>query len=309
MKSYRELAKDKPYLFFLSSAFFLTVLTAVLIGVVFWEAYPELSKNGIIYFIFGTEWGGADGRFGIWHFMMGTFWMTAVTMCMAIPLGLFTAIYLAEFAHPKVRSVLKSAIELLVGIPSVVYGVFGLFILKDPLKLYFNPLVSNTLGVVIPIFRDPPNGDGRGIFLASVVLTVMVVPTIISIAEDSLRSVRKEYREGSIALGATQWETIQKVVIPAALSGIMAGVTLGLTRAVGETMAIVMLLGNVMKTPTSIFDTGYAMTSKILNDMPSSYGSYPDIASALFGMAAVLFVIDAVFIAASRFICRNSSRD
>jgi phosphate transport system permease protein len=309
MKSYRELAKDKPYLFFLSSAIFLIVLTSVLIGTILWEAYPGLSRNGITDFIFGTSFGGPDGRYGIWHFIMGTFWMTAVTMCMAVPLGLFTAIYLAEFAHPKVRSILKSSIELLVGIPSVVYGIFGLFILKDPLRDHFNPLVSNTLGTIIPIFRVPANSDGTGVFLASVILTVMVVPTIISIAEDSLRSVKREYREGSTALGATQWETIQKVVIPTALSGIMAGVTLGLTRAVGETMAIVMLLGNVTKTPTSIFDTGYAITSKILNDIPSAYGSYPEVASALFGMAAILFVIDSIFIAAARFICRNSSRD
>lgn len=302
----KEAIKDKPYLFFLSSALLLIILISVMVGVILYEAYPTVSKVGLIDFIFGTSWGKEDGRYGVWHFIMGTFWMTAVTMCMAVPLGLFTAVYLAEFAHPKTRYVMKSSIELLVGIPSVVYGIFGLFILKNPIRDYFNPVVSNSLGVFIPVFRDS-GGDGRGVFLASVVLTVMVLPTIISIAEDALRSVRREYREGSLALGTTKWETIQKIVIPTAMPGIMTAITLGLTRAVGETMAIVMLLGNVMKTPTSIFDTGYAMTSKIVNDVPEAYGSYPEAASALFGIAAVLFLVEATLILATRIICRGCS--
>jgi len=124
----------------------------------------------------------------------------------------------------------------------------------------------------------------------------MIIPTIISISQDAIHSVRRDFREGSLALGATKWETIQKIVIPTALPGIMTGVTLGMMRAVGETMAIVMLLGNVMKTPSSIFDTGYAMTSIIVNEITESYGLYPDVTSALFGMAVMLLLIEAAFI-------------
>ncbi|HDH41339.1 MAG TPA: phosphate ABC transporter permease subunit PstC [Candidatus Altiarchaeales archaeon] len=295
-----KFTKDKPYLFFLTSAIFLTLMISVLVGTVFWMAYPTVSKTGIIEFIFGTEWGKEGGSYGIWIFIVGTFYMTAVTMCMAVPLGLFTAIYLSEFAHSKVRSIMKSSIELLVGIPSVVYGIFGLFILKDYLRDYVNPLISNTLGSFIPLFHDS-GGSGTGVFLASVILTIMVIPTIISIAENAMRSVSQEYREGSIALGTTKWETIQKIVIPTALPGIVAGITLGMTRAVGETMAIVMLLGNTYKIPTSIFDTGYAMTSKILNDITYHFAN-PEVCSALFGIAAVLFIIEAIFIGIIRII-------
>jgi len=201
---------------------------------------------------------------------------------------------------------MKSSIELLVGIPSVVYGIFGLFVLKDPLRDYFNPFVSNTLGAVIPFSTTP--GAAAGVFcLASVILTIMIIPTIISISQDAIHSVRRDFREGSLALGATKWETIQKIVIPTALPGIMTGVTLGMMRAVGETMAIVMLLGNVMKTPSSIFDTGYAMTSIIVNEITESYGLYPDVTSALFGMAVMLLLIEAAFILAMRIICQSYS--
>lgn len=295
-----KLSKDKPYLFFSSTAVILILLTTVMISALIWEALPALTREGLINFIFGTEWG--EKGYGIWHFMMGTVWLTTTTMIMAIPLSLLTAIYLAEYAHPKIRYFMKSSIELLVGIPSVVYGIFGLFILKDPIRDHINPLISNTLGTIIPIFRDY-GGDGRGVFLASTMLTIMIIPTIISIAEDAMRSVRKEFREGSIALGATKWETIQKIVIPTALPGIMAGITLGVMRAVGETMAIVMLLGNVMKTPRSIFDTGYAMTSVIVNEITEAYGLNPELASALFGMAVMLFIVEAAFILLMRTIC------
>ena len=299
----RDLAKDKPYLFFLFSVLLLSAMISILIGAIFFEAYPSVSNSGVLHFIFGTGWGDEQGVYGSWVFIMGTFWMTAVTMCMAVPLGIFTAIYLSEFSHPTVRSVMKSSIELLVGIPSVVYGILGLFVLKDFLSTYITPVISGTLGAVLPIFRAPSNSDGTGVFLASVVLTIMIIPTIISISYDAMRSVHRELREGSLALGATGWETIEKIVIPTALPGITAGITLGMMRAVGETMAIVMLLGNTMKVPNSIFDTGYAMTSKILNDITYSYGLYPETTSALFGLAALLFVIEALFLIGMRIIC------
>lgn len=308
MKSlFSSLTKDKPYLFFLLSVIFLSALISILIGTIFIEAYPAVSKVGVLDFIFGTKWGDTLGVYGSWIFIMGTFFMTIVTMCMAVPLGIFTAIYLAEFSSPKVSSLMKSSIELLVGIPSVVYGILGLFVLKDFLSAYITPVISGTLGAVVPLFRVSPNSDGTGIFLASVVLTIMILPTIISISYDAMRSVSRELREGSLALGATHWETIEKIIIPKALPGIIAGITLGMMRALGETMAIVMLLGNAMNVPGSIFDNGYAITSKILNDITYTYGMYPEATSALFGLAALLFVIEAIFLLAMKIICRGYS--
>lgn len=300
-----ELIKDKPYLFFLSSALFLVLVISILMGSVFWEAYPALSNIGIIEFIFGTEWEG--GKYGIWVFIMGTFYMTAVTMCMAIPLGILTAVYLSEFAHPKIRSVIKPSIELLVGIPSVVYGIFGLFMLKLYFRDYLYPFINginlfmdSTIGFHIPFLSVPANSDGSSIFLASLVLMFMTIPTIISISEDAMRSVDRNFREGSLALGATKWETIEKIVIPTAIPGITTAITLAMTRSVGETMAIIMLIGNATHVPESIFDTGYAMTSKILNDIAET--SNPLTLSALFGIAAVLFIIEAILISMARII-------
>lgn len=299
----RALWKDKPYIVFISSAVFLTLAMSLLLGTVFWISEPVFEKMGIIDFVFSTSWSEENNQFGAGVFIIGTFCVTAVTLCMAVPLSLFTAVYLAEFAHPKVRYVMKSSIELLVGIPSVVYGIFGLFILKDLLRDYVNPVISGTLGEFIPIFHDP-GGPGTGVFLASVVLTVMVIPTIIGLAEDAIRSVPRSFREASAALGATEWETIEKIVIPTAMPGIMAGVTLGMTRALGETMAIVMLLGNTYHIPTSIFDAGYAMTSKILNDMSHNL-LIDEVRSALFGLAAVLFIIEAALIMFARAIAKR----
>lgn len=309
MKSrFTDLTKDKPYLLFFFSVLLLSAFISILITTIFIEAYPAVSNSGVLYFIFGTSWGAEQGVYGAWIFIMGTFWMTAVTMCMAVPLGIFTAIYLAEFSHPKVSSLMKSSIELLVGIPSVVYGILGLFVLKDFLSAYVTPVISGTLGEVIPVFRANPTSDGTGVFLASVVLAIMILPTIISIAYDAMRSVNKELIEGSLALGATKWETIEKIIIPTSFAGITAGITLGMMRAIGETMAIVMLLGNAMVVPASIFDNGYAMTSKILNDITYTYGLYPEATSALFGLAALLFVIEAMFLVAMRIICLHYRR-
>ncbi|MBN2251308.1 MAG: phosphate ABC transporter permease subunit PstC [Candidatus Altiarchaeota archaeon] len=292
--------RDKHHLFFLSSSLLLLLVISSLFGTIFYMAYPAVSSTGMIEFVFGSKWSYSEGVYGIWTFIAGTFIMTLTTMCMAVPLGLFTAIYLAEFAHPRLRGIMKSSIELLVGIPSVVYGIFGLFILKAYMRDYVNPLISSTLGSITPVFYDA-SGSGDGVLLASVILTVMIIPTIISISEDSLRSVSRSYREGSVALGSTKWETIQKIVVPTAMPGILAGITLGMTRALGETMAIVMLLGNSMHMPSSVFDSGYAMTSKILNDI-TYYFANPAACSALFGIAAALIVIEAIFILFVRII-------
>ena len=194
-------------------------------------------------------------------------------------------------------------IELLVGIPSVVYGIFGLFVLNDLFRDYINPFMSSTLGF-IPIFHYPNPSTGIGILLASTVLAIMILPTITSLSIEAINAVPQEYKEASVAIGATKWETTKKMVIPVASSGILTAVVLGVMRAMGETMAIVMLMGNTLHIPGSIMDTGYAMTSKILNDI-TFYVAYDEPRSALFGIAAILILSEVLIVWVAHFIGRK----
>lgn len=265
----------------------------LIVSFIFWTATPIFQKEGLS-FITGMEWSYSDGRYGILIFIANTLILTMATMLMAIPLSILTAIYLGEFAPAWLKGILRPMIELLVGIPSVVYGIFGLFILSDIYALYVDPLISSTLGF-IPVFHDPNPGRSMGVLLASSVLAIMVLPTITVLSEEAIRSVPREYKEASYALGATRWDTILKTILPVAFPGMLTAIVLGMMRAMGETMAVVMLLGNSPKIPSSIMDTGYAMTSKILNDI-GYYIAVDEARSALFGIAAVLFIIEAFFI-------------
>jgi phosphate transport system permease protein len=265
----------------------------LIVSFIFWTATPIFQKEGLS-FITGMEWSYSDGRYGILIFIANTLILTMATMLMAIPLSILTAIYLGEFAPVWLKGILRPMIELLVGIPSVVYGIFGLFILSDIYALYVDPLISSTLGF-IPVFHDPNPGRSMGVLLASSVLAIMVLPTITVLSEEAIRSVPREYKEASYALGATRWDTILKTILPVAFPGMLTAIVLGMMRAMGETMAVVMLLGNSPKIPSSIMDTGYAMTSKILNDI-GYYIAVDEARSALFGIAAVLFIIEAFFV-------------
>jgi len=270
-----------------------TILVAVLlVGSIFYIAFPVFQSQGL-YFLYGDVWNYKDEIFGIRNFILGTVALTTVTMILAFPVSLFTALFLAEYAPKTVVNILRPMIELLVGIPSVVYGIFGLFVLEDIFEHVIDPFLESTLGF-IPLFVDY-GYDGQGILLASTVLAIMILPTIITVTEDSLRSVSYSYKEGSYALGANHWQTIKKIVLPTAYNGIIVGAVLGMMRAMGETMAVVMLLGNIPHVPKGVMDVGYAMTSKILNDI--SYHLIDDAArSALFGIAAVLFLMEIIIV-------------
>lgn len=286
-----------PQFFFLSCAVLTAFVTVFFVGYIFYVAYPTFVNQGLINFLTGSVWDYSENIYGIRIFIAGTMILTLVTLLLAVPLGVFTAIFMAEIAPKKVVSFMRPLIELLVGIPSVVYGIFGLYVLGSIFRDHIIPFVSSTLGF-ISFFRAG-SADGAGLALASTVLAIMILPTIISISEDSIRAVKREYREASFSLGATKWETISKVVLPSASKGIMAAVILGMMRAMGETMAIVMLFGNVLNIPNSFFGYGYAMTSKILNDI-GFYVALEEPKSALFAIAAVLFAIEIVFVAAAR---------
>jgi phosphate transport system permease protein len=172
----------------------------------------------------------------------------------------------------------------------VVFGLFGFFVLRDYFANTINPTISRILGW-IPFFRDVNPGSGTGILLAATILSVMTLPTIVALSQEAIRSVPSDYREASLALGATKWETIRHVILPSAFAGIITSIVLAMMRAIGETMAVVMVLGNLPQVPGSILGEGYAMTSKILNDIAYVLVD-PEQLSATFGIALVLFVIE-----------------
>lgn len=292
-----ELRSKLPHLLLLTCVLATAAITIFFIAFIFHTALPIFESQGI-GFLTGTKWSYSEQVYGIRIFIIGTLVMTGVTLALAVPVSVFTAIFLSEFAPSRVAKVMRPAIELLVGIPSVVYGIFGLFVLENIFQDHIDPFLSGTLGF-IPFFHDPSPNSGTGVLLASTILAVMILPTIIALSEDAMRAVPFEYREASFALGATHWETIRKVVLPTASGGILAATILGMMRAMGETMAIVMLLGNCQHVPSSVLDTGYAMTSKILNDI-GYYCAMDEPRSALFGIAAVLFAMEILFVAAAR---------
>lgn len=283
---------------FLAASVVTACIVIFVIGFVFYTAAPVLGKEGF-GFVTGTHW-DYDNEYGIAAFLVGTLLLTAVTLVIAVPLGIFTAIFLAEWAPAWIERIVRPLIELLVGIPSVVYGIFGFFVLENIFQYYINPFIDGTLGF-IPIFRNTTPQTGLGILLASTVLSIMILPTIVALSEEAMRSVPQEYREASFALGATKWETIKKVVVPTAITGISTGIILALLRAMGETMAVVMLIGGNEHIPTSILGTGSAMTSKILNDI-GFHCMYPAHLSALFAIAAVLFLLEMSFVAVVRYV-------
>ncbi|SFM25476.1 phosphate ABC transporter permease subunit PstC [Methanolobus profundi] len=296
----RALYNRSANLIFFVCTIVVAFIVIFFIGFIFYTALPVFQSQGLINFIITDEWNYGKNIYGIRTFIAGTVIMTVVTLIMAVPISIFTAIFLSEIASPRLASTIRPFIELLVGIPSVVYGIFGLFVLENIFQNHIEPVLASLLGF-IPIFVDVNPQSGLGVLLASTVLAIMVFPTITTISENAIRSVSVENRHASLSLGANRWETIRNVVLPAASSGIMTAVVLGMMRAMGETMAIVMLLGNSKTIPSSVMGPGYAMTSKILNDIGHHF-SEEGPRAALFGIAAVLFAIEIGFVAVSRYL-------
>lgn len=297
-----RLVESIPRLLLLACATITAFVSIYLVGFVFYTAMPVFLHEGLS-FITGTEWNYDANVYGIRLYIIGTFALSFVTMVFSVPVSLFTAIFLAELSSPRTESIIRPLIELLVGIPSVVYGIFGLYVLEIIIRLDVKPFIADYLGF-IPLFANNAVHTGKGLFLAAIILSIMIIPTIISIAVDSLKAVPFMYREAAYSLGATKWEVISKVVIPAGLKGIAAGIVLGLMRAVGETMAIVMLLGNRAMFPTSIFDQSFALTSKILLDVSYKIAE-PFPRSAIFGIAAVLFAVEIFLVGLTRILVRR----
>lgn len=236
---------------------------------IFKEGVPIIAKVGLGEFLSSSDWYPLEGKFGVFPMIIGSLAVTAGAMVIGVIFGLGCAILLTQFCPPRMVSVLKPSIELLAGIPSVVYGFMGVMIL-------------------VPFVRDYVGGPGLSMLTCSIVLGIMVLPTVISISVDSIRAVPRSYREGSIALGATEWQTTHMVILRAARSGIVTAIILGMGRAIGETMAVIMVAGNTLDVPHSILDPVRTLTSNIALEMGYAAGDHR---KALFATGVVLFVI------------------
>ena len=265
-------------LLFISAATAISIVALITIFL-FKEGLPVIMKIGVVDFCLGMKWNpiaiAGEPEYGIFPMIMASFYVAIGSLIIAVPLGIACAIFLAEIAPSWVRSILKHAIELLVGIPSVILGFVGLVLL-------------------VPFIRDHFGGWGFSILAGSIVLAIMALPHIISITDDAIRSVPREYKEASLALGATHWHTIHKVIVPSARSGIVAAVILGMGNSIGETMAVLMVTGNVAMLPEPLYnllDPVRPMTSNIVLEMNYATGDH---ASALFATGIVLFIVVAM---------------
>ncbi len=219
------------------------------------------SHFGIVDFITGTTWDPVNSIYGALPYIVGTLLSAAIALVIATPIALLTAIYLAELAPRRVAIPLTFLVELIAAVPSVVIGLWGVFVLTPFLKVTVESFFVSTLGGSISIFEGPPLGIG--LFAAGVILAIMILPTIVSVSREVITSVPMAQREAMFALGATRWEVVTKAVLPAARSGIAGAVILGLGRALGETMAVTMVIGNAQDIPTSLFDQSQTIASKI----------------------------------------------
>ena len=234
----------------------------------FANGFPAIAEIGPANFLLGTEWRPGQNLFGIFPMIIGSIYVTAGAIIVGVPIGILCAVFLAFYCPKKLYSLLKPAVDLLAGIPSIVYGFFGLV-------------------VIVPVIQQVFHTGGKGILTASILLGIMILPTIIGVTESSLRAVPESYYEGSLALGATKERTIFRSVMVAAKSGVMSGVILGIRRAIGETMAVIMVAGNQAALPDSILKGVRTLTANIVLEMAYAADLHRD---ALIATAVVLFV-------------------
>ncbi len=304
-----------------SSVGLISVIILLLIGFfLFKEAFYIFYKEGVIRVIFGTQWYPTHEPpdFGMFPLIMGTIAVTLLTSIMAIPLGLGTAIYIAEVANHKVKEFLKPMIEMLASFPSVVLGFFGMVIIAPVLSNWLSPILSEKLPEILKSTNLPFISttladfcydkffiaSGLNITTASLMLTVRAIPVIASIAEDALTAVPRTYREASYSLGADKWNTIWKVVIPASVSGLSVAVILGIGTIIGETMIVLMVAGGAAVVPCWIFDAARPMPAAIAAEMAEApYKSLHY--HALFGVGAILFIITFILSMISDIVSRK----
>jgi len=287
---------DKSVKNILFASAIIAIIIVLAIGFfIFRESLQAWSEIGIGEILFKSVWRPGQDQYGILAMIVGSVAVTFGAVLLGVPLALGCAVFLAEIAPAGVQAVVRPAVQLLAGIPSVVYGLFGMVILV--------PLVRKI---------EIPGNSGYGLLAASIVLAVMILPTIASVAEDAIRAVPENYRHGSLALGATKWQTITQVVLPAGRSGIIAGVILGVGRALGETMAMIMVIGNsvIMPSPLSsnfltfFLSQARTLTGNIAVEISYATGIHE---SALFATGVVLFGLIMIVNATARWIIRGQN--
>lgn len=283
MNPFRE---KLPGVVFLLVALSALSALALITAFIFLEGVPLIAKVGVGPFLFGMKWAPTQGSYGIFPMIVGSVAVTLGAAVIGVPIALCCAIFLSEFAPRAVSAVVRPAIQLLAGIPSVVYGFWGL--------IFIVPAIRNWLG-----------GPGLSVLAGSIILAIMILPTVISISEVSLNALPRLYKEGALALGMTQWQAIRTVLVPAARSGIMASIILGVGRAIGETMAVIMVLGNAVALPRSILDPARTLTTNIGIEMGYASGDHQQ---ALFATGIVLLGIIMVLNSAAQVFVNRRSR-
>lgn len=271
-------------------------LVSALIAALAVEAWPAIRRFGW-GFLVGSDWDPVAERFGALPFIYGTLVSSLLALVIAVPLGLGAAIYLAELAPGWVRAPVGFVIELLAAIPSVVYGLWGIFVLAPVLRTWVQPALGAALGF-LPLFQGPPYGVGM--LAAGLILAIMVVPFIVTVGRDVLLAVPNTQREAALALGATRWETTRMAVLRYGRSGLLGAVLLALGRALGETMAVTMVIGNRPEIAVSLFAPGYTMASVIANEFTEATSDL--YLSALIEVALLLLVITVAVNAAARLL-------
>ena len=260
--------KEGLFKILFAAAALFSVLAVVVISLfLFASAIPTIQKIGPLKFLFGKTWKPSSNIYGIFPMIVGSLYVTGISILIGVPLGLFTALYMTYFAPKKLYRVMKPAVELLAGIPSIVYGFFGLMVL-------------------VPMFRTV-FGNGKSILTASVLLSFMILPTIITVSESSLRALDGSLLEGALALGDSKERAVFRVMVPAASSGILSSVILGVGRSIGETMAVVMVAGNQPRIPSGLLEGVRTMTANIVLEMGYATDLHRE---ALIATGAVLFV-------------------
>ncbi len=266
-------------------------------------AAPALEKLGLVSYLLGSDWDPVSGSFGALPFVYGTLVTSAVAIALALPVSVGLALFLSEMGPKRLRPVVGFAIETLAAIPSVVYGLWGLFVLVPLLRGTVEPLLGRFLGF-LPLFRGPPLG--LGFLAAGIILAVMILPTIASVTIEVLKTVPPPLKEGALALGATRWEAIRLAVLPYGRPGIIGAALLGLARALGETMAVTMVIGNSPEIHASLFAPGYTLPAVIANEFAEATSELHT--GALAGLALVLFGITLLLSAAARILVRAVAR-
>lgn len=255
-------------LVFLFTAIISIVAVALICIFLFANGIPAMKEIGFLNFLTGTKWKPGNGKYGIFPMILGSIYVTGGALIIGVPVGVLMAVFMARFCPEKLYKILKPTVDLLAGIPSIVYGFFGLVVL-------------------VPFIREHFDGNGQSILCASILLGIMILPTIIGASEPAIRAVEQSYYEGALALGATHERSVFTVLVPAAKSGIFAAIVLGVGRALGETMAVIRVVGNQPRVPDSILEGVRTMTTNIVMEMGYATDLHRE---ALIATGVVLFV-------------------